>query len=236
MSDQPPPIPPSGDPGDPEDPWDAWRGWSTSGPSDPSAAAPWDAWKTWQWDPGAARRFSAGSSGPPGCSVGALKALIVVVITFFFFASILGDVLGGAEELPADELIAAIDALPVTGPRDQRPPDRSAGETATFPAPDADPASVASAIAAVRPPEQREQSDASSFLLYEEATVTVQPAPGGGPGSEVVVFEDNRDATRRFPILLGFPGWGVRLDDFDSRARSRGGIGGFQGGGGGFAK
>jgi hypothetical protein len=169
--------------------------------------------------------------------MGAAKALIVVVIVFFFFASVLGGVLeDGIEELPADELIAAIDGLPETGPRDQRPPDPSAGETATFPAPDAEPASVASAIAAARVPEQQEQAEASSFLLYEEATVTVQPAPGGGPGSEVVVFDDNRDATRRFPILIGFPGWGFRLDDFDTRARARGGIGGFQGGGGGVGK
>ena len=63
--------------------------------------------------------------------------------TIFFVAGAFG---AGAEDLPADELIATIDALPVTGPRDQRTPDASIGETATFPAPGVAPIEVADAI------------------------------------------------------------------------------------------
>ena len=226
MSDQPPGGRP--DQGEP-DPWDAWRAWSA--PSGGSAEDPWDAWKGWRWDPGAARRFSGGG-GAAGCGPN-IGRLVVGTVIVLFLLSFLSGLFAEPEDLPADELVAAIDALPVTGPRDQRPPDAAAGETATFPASEADPATVAAAIQAVRPPSLREQSGASVFLLYEEATVAVQPVD---LGNEVVVFDDNRQATRRFPLLIGLPGWGGVLDDFDSRARSRGGIGGFRGGGGGFGK
>ncbi|HEX4903359.1 MAG TPA: hypothetical protein VFV42_11155 [Acidimicrobiales bacterium] len=238
MTDQPP----GGHPGDGadggSDPWDAWRAWS--GPSDPAGPAgsggadPWDQWKSWRWDPGAARRL-AGGGHQAGCGPGVVRLVVGTVIVLFLLSFVSG-LFAEPEDLPADDLIAAIDALPATGPRDQRVPDAAAGETATFPAPETDTASMASAIQGVRPPSLREQSGASVYLLYEEATVAVQPAPGAGRGSEVVVFEDNRAATRRYPLLIGFPGWGGVLDDFDGRARSRGGIGGFRGGGGGFGK
>lgn len=228
--------PGSGGPEEPggshEDAWDAWRHWS-----DPPAAAgggaaadDWDAWKTWPWTAGAGPR----PGHPVGCSTNLVRlgvGTVVVLLLISFLMSAFAE----PEDLAADDLIAAIDALPETGPRDQRPPDTAAGETATFPAPGLDPASVAAAVQAVRPPDRREQSGASVYLLYEEATVVAQPG-GGLDGSEVVVFEDNRDATRRYPLLVGFPGWTTSLDDFDARARSRGGIGGFRGGGGGFGK
>ena len=85
----------------------------------------------------------------------------------------------------------------------------------------------------MRAPRQRDTSGTSTFLLYEEATVAIQDVDGG---SEIVVFEDNRAATRRYPAILIFPGWSGALTDFDTRARSRGGIGGYRGGGGGVGK
>jgi len=228
VSDQPPPPPPP-PPGEGGDPWDAWRAWVRGGGADGPDASPWDAWKSWSWDPRAARRFS--SSTPSGCAPGLVRLALTAIVVLFLL-SFLGGALGGGEDLAATELIARIDALEVTGPRDQRPPDASAGETATFPSAAAAPV-VAGAIQAAQAPAQRHESGTSTFLLYEEATVAIQPAPGG---SEVVVFDDNRSATRRFPLLVALPGWGRTLDDFDSRARSRGGIGGFRGGGGGFGK
>jgi Domain of unknown function (DUF4247) len=219
-------------PGDPGqgDAWDAWRGWSSDPPADPG---PWDAWKTWQWTPGGRppRQRVALASGA-GCGPSGIGFIIAIVVFIMLISSFLSSV-GGAVELSADDLIASIDALPVTGPRDQRPPDAGAGETTTFPAPGAAPAEVADQIQAVRAPSQRDASGDSAFLLYEEATVAIQPV---ADGSEVVVFEDNRAATRRFPSILLLPGWSGALDTFDSRARSRGGIGGFRGGGGGFGK
>lgn len=213
------------------DPWDAWRGWEPSSSGAAEDPGPWDAWKTWQWAPGH-RPPMASKMGCAGCGPNALGMVIAVVIAFLILSSFLSSV-PDSGDLEADELIAAIDSLPVTGPRDQRPPDASAGETVTFPAPGAEPAAVADQIQAVRAPTQRDASGTSSFLLYEEATVVIQAADGG---SEVVVFEDNRAATRRFPTILLLPGWSGALDNFDTRARSRGGIGGFRGGGGGFGK
>ena len=220
------------------DPWDAWRDWSpTAGPagsgggSAPGEGA-WDAWKSWQWTPGQRPPAVANTLGCTGCAPNAFGFVIVIVIVFMILSSILGSV-AGSGDLPADDLIADIDALPVTGPRDRRPPDGGAGETATFPAPGAEPAAVADQIQAVRAPRQRDTSGTSTFLLYEEATVAIQDVDGG---SEVVVFDDNRAATRRFPAILILPGWSGALNDFDTRARSRGGIGGFRGGGGGVGK
>jgi hypothetical protein len=212
------------------DPWDAWRRWtpSSGGDGDPG---PWDAWKTWQWTP-RQRPPSAANVGCSGCGSNAAGIFIAIVVIFMLLSSFLGSV-ADSGDLSADGLIAAIDGLPVTGPRDERPPDRAAGETTTFPAPGAEPAEVADQIQAVRAPSQRDTSGASTFLLYEEATVAIQSVTDG---SEVVVFEDNRDATRRFPTILLFPGWSGTLDNFDTRARSRGGIGGFRGGGGGLGK
>lgn len=174
----------------------------------------------------------AASAGGAGCGPNAFGMVIAVVIAFLILSSFLSS-LGGTSDLAADDLIAAIDALPVTGPRNQRAPDASAGETVTFPAPGAEPVAVADQISAVRAPAQRDDSGTSSFLLYEEATVAIQPV---ADGSEIVVFEDNRAATRRFPTILLLPGWSGTLDTFDTRARSRGGIGGFRGGGGGLGK
>ena len=227
MSDRP------GDPGG-TDPWDAWRQWDT--PTDGGAAegpGPWDAWKTWEWTPNQRPPMAMASNvGCTGCGPNAFGMVIAVVIAFLILSSFLSSV-GGSSDLSADDLIASIDALPVTGPLNQRPPDSSAGETVTFPAPGAEPAAVADQIQAVRAPDQRDASGTSSFLLYEEATVAIQAVDGG---SEVVVFEDNRAATRRFPVILLLPGWSGTLDTFDTRARSRGGVGGFRGGGGGLGK
>lgn len=223
MSDRP------GGPGG-QDPWDAWRDWS-AGSGGNAGAGPWDAWKSWQWTPGQ-RPPMASSFGSSGCAPNAFGFVILIVIAIMIISSMLGSVAGGGD-LPADDLIAAIDALPVTGPRDRRPPDATAGESATFPAPGAEPAAVADQIQAVRAPRQRDTSGTSTFLLYEEATVAIQDVDGG---SEIVVFEDNREATRRFPAILIFPGWSGSLNDFDTRARSRGGIGGYRGGGGGLGK
>ena len=214
------------------DSWDAWRAWTPSSSGAAEGPAAWDAWKTWEWTPGQRPPMAANTFGCTGCGPG----LFGVVIAFFVLVALLSSALGsvgGSGDLAADDLIAAIDALPVTGPRDQRPPDTGAGETVTFPAPGAEPAAVADQIQAVRAPSQRDTSGTSTFLLYEEATVAIQTDERG---SEVVVFEDNRAATRRYPSILIIPGWAGSLDTFDSRARSRGGIGGFRGGGGGLGK
>lgn len=216
------------------DPWDAWRQWDPSSSGGPNEGpGPWDAWKSWEWTPGQRPPMAMASNvGCTGCGPNAFGMVIAVVVAFLILSSFLSSV-GGSSDLAADDLIASIDALPVTGPRNQRPPDSSAGETVTFPAPGAEPAAVADQIQAVRPSDQRDASGTSSFLLYEEATVAIQAVEGG---SEVVVFEDNRAATRRFPTILLLPGWSGTLDTFDARARSRGGIGGFRGGGGGLGK
>lgn len=213
------------------DPWDAWRGWSPSSSGAAEGPGPWDTWKSWQWTAGK-RPPVENRLGCTGCGPNALGMVILVVIGFLILSSFLSSI-GGTGDLEADDLIAAIDALPVTGPRDQRPPDTGAGETVTFPAPGVEPAAVADQIQAVRVPSQRDTSGTSTFLLYEEATVAIQAFESG---SEVVVFEDNRAATRRFPTILLLPGWSGSLDTFDTRARSRGGIGGFRGGGGGLGK
>lgn len=217
------------------DGWDAWRDWKpTSGPgaAGGEGPGPWDAWKSWQWTPGQGPPVMANRFGCTGCAPNAFGFIIVIVVVFMIISSMLSSV-GGGGDLPANDLIAAIDGLSVTGPRDRRAPDTSAGESATFPAPGAQPAAVADQIQAVRAPRQRDTSGTSTFLLYEEATVAIQDVDGG---SEVVVFEDNRAATRRFPAILIFPGWSGTLNDFDTRARSRGGIGGYRGGGGGVGK
>lgn len=233
MSDRP------GDPGS-TDPWDAWRGWQPASGDQPDPPGAWDAWKTWEFTPRARSPFGGGGgfggstlarNAGCGCGSAGIGMIIVVVIFMMLVSSFVGSM--GSGDLAADDLIAAIDALPVTGPRDQRPPDTGAGETATFPAPGAGPAAVADQIQAVRAPTRRDASGDDAYLLYEEATVVVQPV---ADGAEVVVFDDNRAATRRFPTILLLPGWSGALDDFDSRARSRGGIGGFRGGGGGFGK
>lgn len=214
------------------DPWDAWRGWTSSSSGAAEGPGPWDAWKTWKWTPGQRPPTAANAMGCTGCGPNALGMVILVVVAFLILSSFLSSI-GGTGDLEADDLIAAIDALPVTGPRDQRPPDSGAGETVTFPAPGVEPAAVADQIQAVRAPSQRDTSGTSTFLLYEEATVAIQAYESG---SEVVVFDDNRAATRRFPTILLLPGWSGSLDAFDTRARSRGGIGGFRGGGGGLGK
>lgn len=214
------------------DPWDAWRGWTPSSSGAAEGPGAWDAWKTWEWTPGQ-RPPMASKVGCTGCGPNAFGMVILVVVAFLILSSFLSSLSGSSGDLDADDLIAAIDALPVTGPRDQRPPDTAAGETVTFPAPGAEPPAVADQIQAVRASDQRDTSGTSTFLLYEEATVAIQAVDGG---SEVVVFEDNRAATRRFPTILLLPGWSGALDTFDSRARSRGGIGGFRGGGGGLGK
>ncbi len=228
MSDRPPGS-------DGQDAWDAWRGWSPAAGGGAGGApeeGPWDAWKSWQFTPGQRPPAMANSFGCTGCAPNAFGFIILIVVVIMILSSMLSSVAGGGD-LPADDLIAAIDRLPVTGPRDRRPPDEGAGESATFPAPGAEPAAVADQIQAVRPSRQRETSGTSTFLLYEEATVAIQDVDGG---SEVVVFEDNREAGRRFPAILIFPGWSGALNDFDTRARSRGGIGGYRGGGGGGGK
>lgn len=214
------------------DPWDAWRRWTPSSSGAAAGPSAWDAWKTWRWTPGQRRPLASHAAAGRGCGTNAFGVVIAVVLIFMLLSSFLGSA-AGPVDLEADELIAAIDALPVTGPRNERPPDGGAGETVTFPAPGAAPAAVADQIQAVRAPTQRDSSETSTFLLYEEATVAIQPVGGG---SEVVVFEDNRAATRRFPTILLLPGWSGALDTFDTRARSRGGIGGFRGGGGGLGK
>lgn len=214
------------------DPWDAWRSWEPSSSGAAEGPSAWDAWKTWQWTPGQ-RPPTASTVGGAGCGPNAFGMVILVVVAFLILSSLLSGLSGGEADLAADDLIASIDALPATGPRNQRPPDASAGETVTFPATETAPPELADQIQAVRPPDRRDTSGTSTFLLYEEATVAIQEAERG---SEVVVFEDNRAASRRFPVILIFPGWSGSLDTFDSRARSRGGIGGFRGGGGGLGK
>lgn len=228
---------PGGGPDEPSsDPWDAWRRWEPSTSGAAEGPGPWDAWKTWQWTPGRRQPVQALSlasgSGCSGCGPNAFGVIIAVVLIFMLISSFLGSA-GGSGDLAADDLIAAIDGLPVTGPRNERPPNAREGETVTFPAPGAGPGAVADQIQAVRAPSQRDASGSSTFLLYEEATVAIQAT---GDGSEIVVFEDNRAATRVFPTILLFPGWTGALDTFDTRARSRGGIGGFRGGGGGLGK
>lgn len=213
------------------DPWDAWREWSAGSGDRTEAEGAWDAWKRWEYTP-RARPPMANSFGCTGCGSTGLGMIIAIVVFIMLISSFIGSI-GASGDLSADDLIASIDALPVTGPRDQRPPDTGAGETTTFPAPGFPPAAVGDEIQAVRAPSQRDSSGESVFLLYEEATVAITPV---ADGSEVVVFEDNRAATRRFPTILLLPGWSGTLDDFDTRARSRGGIGGFRGGGGGFGK
>jgi len=220
---------PAGGPDQP-DPWDAWRRWSAASDGPTDAPGPWDAWKTWDYTPRARPPMATGA-GCSGCGSTGIGVIIAIVVFIMLLSSFIGSI--GASDLSADDLIASIDALPVTGPRDQRPPDTGAGETTTFPAPGAVPGAVADQIQSVRAPSQRDSSGESVFLLYEEATVAIQPV---ADGSEVVVFDDNRAATRRFPSILLLPGWSGTLDDFDTRARSRGGIGGFRGGGGGFGK
>lgn len=232
MTDVPGGTGPDEPQGSPGDPWDAWRSWSRPSTGGPETNA-WDAWKEWEWSP--VQRQPIPSGG--GCGGNAAGAIVAVVILVFLVLQTFGGALGGAEHLDADELIAGIDALPETGPRDQRPPDTAIGETATFPAPEHAPEDVATAIQSrVKAPSQSQSSGESTFLLYEEGTVAIGPAPGAGSGSEIVVFEDNQEATRHFPLLLAVPGWSGSLDTFESRARSRGGIGGFRGGGGGFGK
>ncbi|MCO8128869.1 DUF4247 domain-containing protein [Acidimicrobiia bacterium EGI L10123] len=220
---------PGGRPDQP-DPWDAWRGWSAGSDGPTDAPGAWDAWKSWEYTPRARPPMATGA-GCSGCGSTGIGVIIAIVVFIMLLSSFIGSI--GASDLSADDLIASIDALPVTGPRDQRPPDTGAGETTTFPAPGAVPVAVADQIQSVRAPSQRDSSGESVFLLYEEATVAIQPV---ADGSEVVVFDDNRAATRRFPSILLLPGWSGTLDDFDTRARSRGGIGGFRGGGGGFGK
>lgn len=215
------------------DPWDAWRGWTPSSSGAAEGPSAWDAWKSWQWTPGQRPPMSARPAGA-GCGPNAFGMVILVVIAFLILSSFLSSLSGSSSgDLAADDLIAAIDALPSTGPANQRPPDASEGETVTFPAQGVPPGVVADQIQSIRTPDERESSDGTTFLLYEEATVVVRPR---SDSSEVVVFEDNRAATRRFPAILIFPGWSGSLDTFDSRARSRGGIGGFRGGGGGLGK
>lgn len=232
MSEQPPGRGPEESGDDAPDAWDAWRTWSAPAGSEAGA---WDAWKTWRWDPSAAPRRGGGRRGCGcGCTPAIFTVVILIAVLLFTFGAMF---IGEPRDLPADDLIAAIDALPATGPRDQRPPDTAAGETTTFPAPGVDPGSVASQIQAARMARQRQDEGGATYLLYEEATVAVYADPSDPASSEVVVFEDNREASRRYPILLAVPGWSGALDDFDSRASSRGGgIGGFRGGGGGVGK
>lgn len=223
---------PRGGSGEPSDAWDAWRAWTPSSSGAAAEPSAWDAWKSWEWKPGQGpprqRPPFAVGAGRGGCGPNLFGVVIAIVVLFMLLSSFLGSAAGPVDR-DAGDLIAAIDALPVTGPPNQRPPETGAGETVTFPAPGAPPAAVADQIQAVRAPTQRDTSGSSTFLLYEEATVAIQPV---GDGSEVVVFEDNRAATRRFPSILLLPGWSGALDTFDSR-RSGGGIGGFRGGGGG---